>query len=100
MDYSPLIAFLRQKQYITALEKDILNTWDELQKIPFDRDSAELQVKKIDFNYPAIHVAILGLPTTVIRPFTEATDDDIRYNLKHQLNALIAKELEELNRGK
>ena len=30
MDYSLLIAYLRQKQYITDLEKDILDTWNEL----------------------------------------------------------------------
>lgn len=34
MDYSLLIAYLRQKQYITDLEKDILDTWNELQKTP------------------------------------------------------------------
>ena len=34
MDYSLLIAYLRQKQYITDLEKDILDTWNELQKNP------------------------------------------------------------------
>lgn len=43
MDYSLLIAYLRQKQYITDLEKDILDTWNELQKSPFDRSSAQLQ---------------------------------------------------------
>lgn len=94
-----MIAFLRQKQYLTDLEKDILDTANELQKIPFDRIAAELQVKKIDFTYPAIRAAISVLPTTIVRPFTKATDADIRYNLNHQLDALIAKELEELNRG-
>lgn len=44
MDYSLLIAYLRQKQYITDLEKDILDTWNELQKSPFDRSSAQLQI--------------------------------------------------------
>ena len=44
MDYSLLIAYLRQKQYITDLEKDILDTWNELQKTPFDYRSAQMQV--------------------------------------------------------
>ena len=44
MDYSLLIAYLRQKQYITDLEKDILDTWNELQKNPFDRSAAQKQV--------------------------------------------------------
>ena len=30
MDYSFLIEYLRQKQYLTDLEKDILDTWNEL----------------------------------------------------------------------
>lgn len=46
MDYSLLIEALRQKQYLTDLEKDILDTWNELQKNPFDRTAAETQVKK------------------------------------------------------
>lgn len=93
MDYSLLIEALRQKQYLTDLEKDILDTWNELQKNPFDRTTAETQVKKIDFCYPDVCVTISVLPTTIMRPFTEATDDDIRYNLNLQLDALIAKKL-------
>ena len=29
MDYSFLIEYLKQKQYLTDLEKDILDTWNE-----------------------------------------------------------------------
>lgn len=50
MDYSLLIAYLRQKQYITDLEKDILDTWNELQKSPFDRSSAQLQIMQNNAN--------------------------------------------------
>lgn len=97
MNYSLLIEALRQKRYVTDLEKNILDTWNELQKNPFDRTSAETQVKKINFCYPDVHVTLSVLPTTIMRPFAEATNDDIRYNLNHQLNALVAKELEKLN---
>ena len=44
MDYNFLIEYLRQKQYLTDLEKDILDTWNELQKNPFDRSAAQKQV--------------------------------------------------------
>ena len=44
MDYSFLIDLLRLKQEITPLEKDILDTWNELQKNPFDMDSANKQI--------------------------------------------------------
>ena len=100
MDYSPLIAFLRQKQYLTDLEKDILDAENELQKSPFDRHSAEAQVKKNNIKYPDIFAMIAASPRTVIRPFCEAEDADIQSNLNRQLEVLLTKELEELNRGK
>lgn len=46
MDCSLLIAYLRQKQYIADLEKDILDTWNELQKTPFDYRSAQMQASQ------------------------------------------------------
>ena len=92
MDYSLLIAYLRQKQYITDLEKDILDTWNELQKNPFDRSAAQKQVIQNNAMHPEIFVAIAALPATETRPFEQATDSDIRYNLEKQLAALAAKE--------
>ena len=92
MDYSLLIAYLRQKQYITDLEKDILDTWNELQKSPFDRSSAQLQIMQNNAKHPEILAAIKALPTTVIRPFDQVTENDIRYNLGEQLEALAMKE--------
>ena len=91
-DYSLLIAYLRQKQYITDLEKDILDTWNELQKSPFDRSSAQLQIMQNNAKHPEILAAIKALPTTVIRPFDQVTENDIRYNLGEQLEALAMKE--------
>lgn len=44
MDYSILINLLRAKQIVTPLEKDILDTWNELQKTPFDMDSSQRQI--------------------------------------------------------
>ena len=38
MDYNSLLfACLKEKEYLTNLEKDILDTWNEIQKVPFDR---------------------------------------------------------------
>ena len=91
MDYNFLIEYLRQKQYLTDLEKDILDTWNELQKNPFDRSAAQKQVIQNNAKHPEIFVAIAALPATETRPF-EATDSDIRYNLEKQLAALAAKE--------
>ena len=92
MDYNFLIEYLRQKQYLTDLEKDILDTWNELQKNPFDRSAAQKQVIQNNAKHPEIFVAIAALPATETRPFEQATDSDISYNLEKQLAALAAKE--------
>lgn len=92
MDYSFLIEYLRQKQYLTDLEKDILDTWNELQKNPFDRSAAQKQVIQNNAKHHEIFVAIAALPATETRPFEQATDSDIRYNLEKQFAALAAKE--------
>ena len=92
MDYSFFIEYLKQKQYLTDLEKDILDTWNELQKNPFDRSAAQKQVIQNNAKHPEIFVAITALPATETRPFEQATDSDIRYNLEKQLAALAAKE--------
>lgn len=92
MDYNILITFLQEKQYLTDLEKDILDTWNELQKNPFDRSAAQKQVVQNNAKHPEIFVAIAALPATETRPFEQATDSDIRYNLEKQLAALAAKE--------
>ena len=92
MDYSFFIEYLKQKQYLTDLEKDILDTWNELQKNPFDRSAAQKQVIQNNAKHPEIFVAIAALPATETRPFEQATDSDIRYNLEKQLAALAAKE--------
>ena len=92
MDYSFLIEYFRQKQYLTDLEKDILDTWNELQKNPIDRSAAQKKVIQNNAKHPEIFVAIAALPATETRPFEQATDSDIRYNLEKQLAALAAKE--------
>ena len=92
MDFSLLIEYLRQKKEITPLEQDILDTSDELQKNPLDRDSAQKRILRNNEKYPDIFTVITALPTTVLRPFDQVTESDIRYNLGKQLEALATKE--------
>lgn len=92
MDFTLMIEGLRQAKCITPLEKDILDTWNELQKSPFDRSSAQLQIMQNNAKHPEILAAIKALPTTETRPFEQMTEFDIRYNLENQLAALAAKE--------
>ena len=90
-----VIETLRAKREITSLEKDILDTWNELYKVPFDSDSAGRQVNSNDHKYPEIFMAIAAMPTTVQRPSSYIpTEADIKYNLNNQLILLVEKECE------
>ena len=91
MDYSFLIVYHRRKLHLPPLGKDILDTWNELQKNPIDRSAAQKQVMQNNAKHPEIFLAIQSLPTTETRPFEQATDSDIRYNLEKQFAALAAK---------
>lgn len=93
-----LIELLRAKKDITTLEKDILDTWEELYKVPFDENSAKKQVNSNDRSYPEIFLTIAAMPTTIQRPKSYIpTEADIKYNLHHQLTLLAAKEWNEQN---
>lgn len=94
---SVLIEILKAKKMITSLEKDILDTWNELQKNPFSMQSAKRQVAMNDANHKDIFDKIAALPTTMPKPRCAINEDDIRYNLTNQLSMLVEKELNVLN---
>ncbi len=94
-----LIKQLKNKGYITDLEKDILDTANEINKNPFDRKSAETKIRSNNTKYPDIFVAISSLPTTAVRPFNQVSDDDVKYNLQNQLEMLCVKKLGDSNNG-
>ena len=96
---SIMIEMLKQKKYITPLEKDILDTWNELQKYPFDMDSAEHQIISNDINHPKVAAMVKAMPTTVPKPREQITETDLRYLLTMQLSGLIEKEREETRNG-
>jgi hypothetical protein len=94
MDIGVLIANLRAKKYITPLEKDILDTGNELNKVPFDMRSSLWQILSNEANHPDIFVAVSALPTTVQKPREQVTEADRRYILTKQLEFLAQKEME------
>lgn len=94
----PILEILKQKQVITPLEQDILDTYHELNKKPFDRDSAIRQSQKNNFVHLDIFKEISTKPTTVLKPWAIASDEDVYSNLMSQLGALIERELEVLKR--
>ena len=95
-----VIELLKQRGAITPLEQDILDTYHELGKNPFDRDSAISQVQKNNINHPDIFIAISTSPATVRKPWDSASNEDVRSNLTSQLGALAEKEWEVLQGGK
>ena len=96
---SIMVEMLKQKKHITPLEKDILDTWNELQKYPFDMDSAEHQIISNDINHPKVAAMVTAMPTTVPKPREQITETDLRYLLTMQLSGLIEKEREETRNG-
>ena len=86
MDYGILIAALKVKPYLTDLEKDILDTWNEIQKVPFDRVSAQGQVIQNALKYPELLAVIIAVYSS-----TQGTVD-IRDNLEKQRMVLLVKE--------
>lgn len=90
MDYNILITFLQEKQYLTDLEKDILDTWNELQKNPFDRSAAQRQVLQNDGSLDAFY------PTTDPKLFYQSIRRIRKYNIKkvlpghHQLDIPVS----------
>ena len=94
MDSTNLILdLLKQKGVLTPLEQDILDTYHELNKQPFERDSAIWQSQKNNINHPDIFEEIATEPTTVLKPWALASDEDIYSNLRNQLRVLIEREL-------
>lgn len=95
-----LVSELAIKDKITSLEKDILDTWSELSKQPFNEKSAKQQVESNDIAHPDIYLAIAAMPTTVrVSKFYQPTEADIKYNLTNQLILLAGKEWEAQRNG-
>ena len=97
---SILIEFLKSQRMITTLEKDILDTWNEYQKNPFDMDSANRQIALNYGNHSDIYAKVNSLPTTVSKPRNQITEIDLRYVLGEQLLFLVDKRNEENKNGK
>lgn len=97
---SILIEFLKSQRMITALEKDILDTWNEYQKNPFDMDSANRQIALNYGDHSDIYEKVNSLPTTVSKPRNQITEIDLRYVLGEQLLFLVDKRNEENKNGK
>lgn len=100
MDIKGLITeLLKQNRLLTPLEQDILDTYNELSKKPFDRNSAIRQSQKNNINHPDIFLEISTNPATVLKPWAAVSDEDVYSSLVSQLEALGKRELEAHRNG-
>lgn len=63
-------------------------------KKPFDTDTAYRQIVSNNMNHPDLFAAISAMPDVIQKPFDAVTQEDMIFNLRRQLEALAAKEME------
>ena len=80
-----IVEYLKQKDQLTPLESDFIETWNALISQPFDADAAEQRIISNNVKYPSIFITIAGMPKTIMKPFSEVTEEDIKINLYNQL---------------
>ena len=90
---SAIINTLRFANEISSLQKDILDTWNTLHKIPFNAESAHKQIFSNNINYPEIYLTISMEPGIVQKSAETLTKDDMVFTLRRQLEGLVAKEM-------
>lgn len=93
MDITLYIEGLRQSQEKTSRQKDILDTWEEIQKVPFDRQTAIKQAKKNKLNYSNLREKTSPMFVIGTRLWEELYDKDICLNLQWQLGVLVEEEM-------
>lgn len=90
-----LIEHLNSQRRLTDLEKDILDTLNEINKDHFDRTSAENKIRSNNISYPDLF-AVMGAVAAagaIPLPLPKLSDDDIKNNLQLQFELLCAKRL-------
>ena len=91
-----LIEALKQKQDIAPLERDIADTYHELQKYPFDISWVHQKIVSNNISYAHIFSQVKAQPQTVQKTIEQITEIDLRYILESQLAYLIGKERQAL----
>lgn len=89
--FEPIVEYLKHKNQLSPLESDFIETWDVFDSQPFDADAAKQKIVSNDAKYPEICAVITAMPTTVVKPMSEVTEDDLKYNLYNQLVQMAMK---------
>ena len=92
-----VLEYLKQKTYLTDLEKDIISTVTKLNEQPFDRKGAEQKVIENNLKYPDVTTAIKLVPGISVIPFNKVSDEGVQENLKLQIETMCFKEYANTN---
>ena len=93
-----ILEYLKGKEKLSSLEKDILEISQLCTESPVNRTEATRKIFEGDSNCPDVATIIRTAPGTQIVPFDCLSDDDILSNLYTRLVGLCIKEAEELNK--
>lgn len=77
------------------LEKDILDTIEEVSKQSLDFNQANARIASNYFKHNELYSKVCSMPTTVPKSPNQINEMDLRYILKTQLDFLIEKEFQE-----
>lgn len=58
----PIVECLKQKNQMSPLESDFVETWNALVSQPFDADAARQKITSNNLKYPDIYTAIMAMP--------------------------------------
>lgn len=84
--------YARERDWLTDLQKDIVDTYYKSTAQPFDRNAAIDQFRSNNVKYPDMYAAILAAAGSNMVPSSTLTDSVLVMNLSIQLNYLLAKE--------
>ena len=93
-----ILKYLKGKEKLSPLEKDILEISQLCTEKAVDRTEAIRKILEVDSNYPDVATIIRTAPGTRLVPFDCLSDDNILGNLYTRLVGLCIKEAEELNK--
>ena len=77
----------------TDLDRDILETWQKLNMYPFDMNEGMKRVYDNNLHHPEIYAILRARPQTVIKPYAEITEMDVKTSLSNQLFLMASKKI-------
>lgn len=95
-----ILEFLKGKELLSQLEKDILSTSQLCIERPIDRMKATQKLVELDCRYEDIGMRAKTMPGTQLVPVDCLSDEDIIDNLYVRLVGLGVKEQQELGKKK